>query len=80
MKQRERQQLVEILRCAADPGSPYALFEVAMVRGYPLELADVAYTLRKHAIASGGYVDHGPDAYIATCLEAALQVEEGSWP
>ena len=86
MAKRQREQVVELLRCAADVGrnSNEGLYSVA---GY-LDLGTwntknykdptvwcIACDARNAVFAKGLWC-----GYWHECLEAAARVEEGSWP
>jgi hypothetical protein len=73
---RTREQVVELLRCAAD----LCALDHDQGLGRACELLDakdhwdLAYDARIAAKCSG------PTEYLYTCLEAAQRVEEGSYP
>ena len=84
MTKRERAQVVELLRCAADfrdDGSVWPHDEklngIGAARSW-LGLGD-EYWERAVDAREAVYAD-GEMSYRAACLEAAARVEEGSWP
>ena len=72
MTKREQAQVVELLRCAADSG--HTVFWTAVLIGAPDRIETAASAARWYASAFG-YMN-----YRLECLEAAVRVEEGSWP
>lgn len=89
MTKRERSQLVELLRCAADARLPFKLSDA----GYALGHADgIGHCSQVYSFAMTAmnvvYDDaikarrriEGPRVERWLHLEAAARVEEGSWP
>lgn len=73
MTKRERAQVVELLRCAAD--NEDSLRDIEADCDCPRRLTMEA--LRAWDVA---YRDVNPGEYRRSCLEAAQRVEEGTWP
>jgi hypothetical protein len=83
LSKRQREQVVELLRCAADVR--WGCRAVARQIGVPDAIVDLA--LRAHWATSDDRWSIGlrgpgvpPDAYRHELLETAARVEEGSWP
>jgi hypothetical protein len=78
MTRRERAQVVELLRCAADGDRPNGIFPAMENIGakYMPIGADAVDSVS--GINWGGYSDD--EQYRAELLEAALRVEQGEWP
>lgn len=79
MTKRERAQVVELLRCAADGVDRIAMpfttaAEILGLRYMP------AYSLAKDAFNATPFVDVTTDEWHRRFLEAAARVEEGSYP
>ncbi len=81
MTRKQREQVVELLRCGADlrsiTAAGYALGHCDGINPCTsvFVLAVKAYTDMPDVIHAGGY-----HAWPHSCLEAAQRVEEGSWP
>lgn len=71
MTKRERAQVVELLRCAADTGSG------VMITSFEFDLSERVIWLAYEA--SGAPAGHWCDRP-RILLEAAQRVEEGTWP
>lgn len=84
MTNEEREQVVELLRCAADVGGLGKAYE----RAYGVAMLQVNPKTRRerHPVwwlamkARTDLNDGRWTRYADTCLEAAARVEEGSWP
>ena len=81
MTKKQREQVVELLRCAADLG----------FRGVAAPLTDASYRLGMRDVVDladkaieetvpPGLAGVGWSGFAIECLEAAACVEEGSWP
>lgn len=77
MTKRERAQVVELLRCAADGPCP-GIEGAARDLGHGDEYEDKIYALAMRAWYAVPIA--AKDSYRSLCLEAAVRVEEGSWP
>ena len=83
MTRRQREQVVELLRCAADlarfsyaEGIHTAAYELDMlIPPAGTKLKEMAIRARREV-----NVDMGFGPYEDSCLEAAARIEEGSWP
>lgn len=91
MTKKQREQVVELLRCAADAcnvDSSHGLYSVARMMNHDTWDSAAAKTprgdatvwhqaclARNHVHANGYWF-----GYWHECLEAAQRVEEGSWP
>lgn len=80
LTQEQREQVVELLRCAADVGqrNEGPVLCAALNLGLPLGGATVDIALRAWSDVLGDAIED--DGAIAAVLEAAQRVEEGSWP
>jgi hypothetical protein len=87
MTKRQRAQVVELLRCAADVcaiDSGHGLYSVAHLLGF--DTWDSAFAKGNNALAyvwdqACQALNHvHADGYWHECLEAAQRVEEGTWP
>jgi hypothetical protein len=73
MTKKQREQVVEMLRCAADGETPLRTIEVDL--DVPRELTMIALRVWDKA-----YRLLKPHEYRRSCLLAAQRVEEESWP
>lgn len=84
MTKRQREQVVELLRCAADIAvtKTWRLWGCGPTAADDLMASERTRTLAELAITRVSSGDDAPDgyAYISAALEAAARVEEGSWP
>lgn len=76
MTAEEREQVVELLRCAADVDSIGDAHDHIYGRGG----AGTYYDVWSHAVFLRKSAKRPGMDYRTACLEAAQRVEEGSWP
>lgn len=78
LKKQQREQVVELLLCAADySNGAFGVVGLGAAQKYldlPDEIWDLAHEARHDA-----YYGWESD-YRVTCLEAARRIEEGTWP
>jgi hypothetical protein len=78
MTRRQRAQVVELLRCAADRCDPFDTALGFASTAYAVGTShEVRYLTCDALVETVG--DRGND-WQAACLEAALRVEQGEWP
>lgn len=82
LSRRDRAQVAELLRCAADvcvTGDPNTAAPFFAAAGsFALHTRQVAWEMRKRFVGTDEVVPN--DRYQTLLLEAAQRVEEGSWP
>jgi hypothetical protein len=78
MTKREREQVVELLRCAADRNDPLDAICGFAITGARMDAK--RQTLDDACCALVQTVGESGDDWQRDCLEAAARVEEGSWP
>jgi hypothetical protein len=77
MTSKQREQVVELLRCGADISN---IFSASIALDTPPSLLDLAYDAHDR-VERDVYLDvPGEDVYWFACLEAAQRIEEGSCP
>lgn len=77
LTKRQRAQVVELLRCAADRA--WLLFDTKQYIGCAESTLRHAVVARRRAREALKLYDAYGAAYATTCLEAAQLVEEGAW-
>lgn len=79
LSKRQRAQVVELLRCAADVvlDTPLPISQAQYWLDAPDEIKDMAIAARYAITGDHCYDD---ERYRAEILEAALRVEQGEWP
>jgi hypothetical protein len=77
LSKRQREQLVELLRCAADRCDGLDALFGFRPTALALDNPNLSYVASDALLATVG--DEGDD-WQAACLEVASRVEEGLWP
>lgn len=84
MTKRERDAVVELLRCAADqhPGGIglNGMSTAAVHVGASKRIDKAAWSIRNRISEANVQCGENEGAYRAVLLEAAQRVEEGTWP
>lgn len=80
MTKKQREQVVELLRCAADLDSLGRAHQY--IRGNPVTVRGAGFKTWSIAVdaRTSAHVENMTLTYAESCLEAAARVEEGSWP
>jgi hypothetical protein len=79
LTKKQRAEVVELLRCAVNHvfDTKLPIYRAKCWLDASDQIEDLAIAAKQHVTEDPCYDDH---VYLATLLEAAARVEEGSWP